>query len=109
MLFILFYKIFSGNLHSGNIFIVNHAAKISDVENGIFGLSSLYRPYIIENRRIHSLEDLDIYCFGHVLYEMAFGERLQTYYCDSIASDCYDSISKYYDLIMRICKYCRDM
>lgn len=83
-----------GNLHSGNIFIEDNVAKISDIENGIFGLTSFYKPYFIENRKIRTLEDVDVYCFGHVLYEMAFGERLQCYYCDIVPSDCYDNFSK---------------
>ncbi len=89
------YFMILGNLHSGNIFIDNDVAKISDIENSIFGLASFYKPYLIENRRIQSLEDVDMYCFGHVLYEMAFGERLQSYYCDSIPLDCYNNLSKY--------------
>lgn len=90
---------FLGNLHSGNIFIEDNVAKISDVENGIFGLASFFRPYIIENRRIHSLEDVDVYCFGHVLYEMAFGERLECYSCDIVPPECYENLSKYWQVI----------
>ena len=83
----------SGNLHSGNVFIEDDVAKISDVENSIFDLASFYKPYIIENRRIRSIQDVDVYCFGHVLYEMAFGERLQSFYCDVVPSDCYENLS----------------
>ncbi|KAK7586235.1 hypothetical protein V9T40_004111 [Parthenolecanium corni] len=89
-----------GNLHSGNIFIEDDVAKISDVENGIFGLTSIYQSYLVENRRVHSMEDIDVYCFGHVLYEMVFGERLQSPFCDMIPPDCDENLKPILELIL---------
>ncbi|XP_065214696.1 PX domain-containing protein kinase-like protein [Planococcus citri] len=83
-----------GNLHTGNIFIEDEVAKISEVENGILGLPSFYKRFLIENRRIKSIQDVDVYCFGHVLYEMAFGERLDACFFDSeiLVLDCYEHL-----------------
>lgn len=98
-MFIMYLSEYLGNLHSGNIFIEDNVAKISDVENGIFGLTSIYQSYLVENRRVHSIEDLDVYCFGHVLYEMVFGERLQSHFCDMFPPDCYENLSKFIDIV----------
>lgn len=88
------YVLFLGNLHTGNIFFEDDVAKISDIENGIFNLPSFYKRFLIENRKIHSIEDVDVYCFGHVLYEMAFGERLQRCFWEPDNPDCYENISE---------------
>ena len=34
------------------------------------------------------MESIDVYCFGHMLYEMAFGERLPTATCDNFHPEC---------------------
>ncbi|CAG0897351.1 unnamed protein product [Darwinula stevensoni] len=65
-----------GHLHSGNVMIEGEVARLSDVENGPLGLSSFYRSYALAHKRIDSLEALDAYAFGHLLYEMAFGSSL---------------------------------
>lgn len=93
-------KIPYGNLHSGNVFIEDGVAKISDIENGILGVPSLYRPYLIHSRRIHTLEDVDVYCFGHLLYEMTFGEYLSDFVCYEIPSYCNNIIKPILQLIL---------
>ncbi|XP_018563399.1 PX domain-containing protein kinase-like protein isoform X2 [Anoplophora glabripennis] len=65
-----------GHLHTGNIMIENERVKLLDVENGILGVPSFYRPYFMQHRKINNLQAIDVYCFGHVLYEMMFGAPL---------------------------------
>ncbi|KAJ8975205.1 hypothetical protein NQ317_000203 [Molorchus minor] len=76
-----------GHLHSGNILIENNRIKLLDVENGILGVPSFYRPYFMQHRKINNLEAIDVYCFGHVLYEMMFGTPLHESIIDSVP-DC---------------------
>lgn len=65
-----------GHLHSGNIIIKNDRVQLLDIENGILGVPSFYRPYFIQHRKINSFEAIDVYSFGHSLYEMTFGTPL---------------------------------
>ncbi|XP_044744682.1 PX domain-containing protein kinase-like protein [Coccinella septempunctata] len=65
-----------GHLHTGNVVIENGRVKLLDIENGVLGVPSFYRPYFMQHRKISSLEAIDVYCFGHTLYEMTFGAPL---------------------------------
>uniref|UniRef100_T1J845 PX domain-containing protein n=1 Tax=Strigamia maritima TaxID=126957 RepID=T1J845_STRMM len=62
-----------GHLHSGNILVDGSVCRLSDIHNGILGLRSYYRAFFVQLRRVSSIEAIDVYSFGHVLYEMAFG------------------------------------
>nr|CAD7429821.1 unnamed protein product [Timema monikensis] len=77
-----------GHLHSGNIVIENHKVKLLDIENGVLGLPSYYRPYFVQHRKIQTLEAVDVYCFGHVLFEMIFGHPLHESVCDNLSPNC---------------------
>ncbi|XP_069682231.1 PX domain-containing protein kinase-like protein isoform X2 [Periplaneta americana] len=77
-----------GHLHTGNIVLEQGRVKLLDIENGVLGLPSYYRPYFVQHKKIQTLEAVDIYCFGHVLYEMAFGHPLHESVCDIFPSNC---------------------
>ncbi|XP_021932004.1 PX domain-containing protein kinase-like protein isoform X3 [Zootermopsis nevadensis] len=77
-----------GHLHTGNIMLENGEVKLLDIENGVLGLPSYYRPYFVQHKKIQTLEAVDVYCFGHVLYEMAFGHPLHESVCDIFPSSC---------------------
>ena len=78
-----------GNLHSGNIFIENGkgisgAICISELENYLIGGSSILRPFIIQLKGpSSSAEAVDVYSFGHLIYEMAVGYPLNNATCDN--------------------------
>ncbi|XP_067632522.1 PX domain-containing protein kinase-like protein isoform X2 [Eurosta solidaginis] len=66
-----------GHLHAGNIVIVDDCVKLLDIENYILGVPAFYRPFFVQHSKIHTFEDVDVYSFGHVLFEMAMGYPLQ--------------------------------
>uniref|UniRef100_A0A674DZJ7 PX domain-containing protein kinase-like protein n=1 Tax=Salmo trutta TaxID=8032 RepID=A0A674DZJ7_SALTR len=62
-----------GHLHASNIVIEDNTCKVLDIENSLLGLPSYYRPYITQFRKINTTESIDVYSFGHLLYEMTYG------------------------------------
>lgn len=55
-----------------------------DIENSIMGVPTKFRQFLIKHKKIHSMEDVDVYCFGHVLYEMMFADALAESTCNEI-------------------------
>lgn len=49
----------------------------------------------MQHKKICTLEAIDVYCFGHVLYEMAIGSPLHESYIVDEILDCPPPISKY--------------
>lgn len=80
-----------GHLHTGNIIILNGVAHLLDVENFLLGVPSFYRPFFVQHSKINTFEAIDIYAFGHVMFEMSMGYPLQ----ESVArhiTDCPESL-----------------
>ncbi|XP_064122875.1 PX domain-containing protein kinase-like protein isoform X2 [Macrobrachium nipponense] len=77
-----------GHLHTGNLVIDKHVCRLIDLENQVVGLPNALRDHMTYHRKINSMEALDVYCFGHVLYEMMFLKRLSTSTCDEYPADC---------------------
>ncbi|XP_032671347.1 PX domain-containing protein kinase-like protein isoform X2 [Odontomachus brunneus] len=73
-----------GHLHTGNILLSQRCAKLLDIENGLLGLPAFYRPYVVQRRKLHATTQVDVYSFGHVLYEMAFGRPLLEATCSEL-------------------------
>ncbi|PIK44039.1 putative PX domain-containing protein kinase-like protein [Apostichopus japonicus] len=65
-----------GHLHAGNVVLEGNACRLLDIENSLLGLPGYYRPYIVQFRKINTMQAVDVYCFGHLLYEMTFGNPL---------------------------------
>lgn len=66
-----------GHFHSGNIVLQNGVARITGLENALFGYNSRISPVLLP--RAHSEPDaIDSLCFGHVLFEMCAGYELDT-------------------------------
>lgn len=89
-----------GHLHSGNIVIENDRIKLLDIENGVLGVPSYYRPYFMQHKKISTLEAINVYCFGHVLYEMAIGSPLHESYIVEDISECPQQIKKILESIL---------
>lgn len=85
-----------GHLHSGNVILQNGVARyticisltstkitekknkknrLSGLENGLLGLSAKVET-IMWSRNINDIENIDIICFGHLLFEMCAGYEL---------------------------------
>ncbi|XP_051979938.1 PX domain-containing protein kinase-like protein isoform X2 [Xyrauchen texanus] len=62
-----------GHLHASNVLIEENTCKLLDIENSLLGLPSYYRPYVTQFRKINTTESIDVYSFGHLLYEMMYG------------------------------------
>lgn len=62
-----------GHLHIGNIVYEEGLVKLLDIENGMVGVSYLYRPLLTRVKQITSMQSLDVYCLGLAMFEMATG------------------------------------
>ncbi|XP_043934736.1 PX domain-containing protein kinase-like protein isoform X4 [Protopterus annectens] len=62
-----------GHLHSANVMLDGDTCRLLDLENSLLGLPSFYRSFFSQFRKINTLESVDVYCFGHLLYEMTYG------------------------------------
>lgn len=51
--------------------------RLSGLENGLLGLSSRINA-VMWSRSVTEIENVDIICFGHLLYEMCTGQELTT-------------------------------
>lgn len=89
-------------MHTGNIIIDNGRVKLLDIENGVLGVPSFYRPYFIQHKKINSLEAIDVYCFGHTIYEMTFGNPLHESVVESYPASCPQLLSTY---VYSLCRY----
>jgi PX domain-containing protein kinase-like protein len=67
-----------GQLHTGNVLIKpDGSCALTDLETGLIpGVASIYAPFISELAHVESLQQQDVYAFGHVLYEMSVGHSL---------------------------------
>lgn len=57
--------------------IVEGVARLVDIENFILGVASFYRPFFVQHSKINTCELIEVYSFGHLLYELTFGYPLQ--------------------------------
>ncbi|XP_018321403.1 PX domain-containing protein kinase-like protein [Agrilus planipennis] len=89
-----------GHLHASNILIDEGRAKLLDIENGILGVPSYYRPYFMQHRKIFSLQSIDVYCFGHTLYEMTFGVPLRDISLNELPGECSPELKKVLESIL---------
>uniref|UniRef100_U5EPX8 PX domain-containing protein kinase-like protein n=1 Tax=Corethrella appendiculata TaxID=1370023 RepID=U5EPX8_9DIPT len=88
-----------GHVHCGNVIIVDSVARLIDVENFIFGVPSFYRPFFVKHPKISTSEAIDVYGFGHLMYEMSMGYPLQDSYAEQI-TDCPDSLKSLLESIL---------
>lgn len=83
--------------------IDNERVKLLDIENGILGVPSFYRPYFMQHKKINTLEAIDVYCFGHTIYEMAFGAPLHESIIDALPQDAPPELSMIKQIIVTGC------
>eukprot|EP00800_Vazella_pourtalesii_P002882 TRINITY_DN12834_c0_g1_i2.p1 TRINITY_DN12834_c0_g1~~TRINITY_DN12834_c0_g1_i2.p1 ORF type:complete len:421 (-),score=74.68 TRINITY_DN12834_c0_g1_i2:823-2085(-) len=66
-----------GHIHAGNVLLQSDVCKLTDIENSLLGLSYHSRHYVLNFRKIQTLEAEAVYNVGRLLYEMTFGETLR--------------------------------
>lgn len=100
-LFIIYNRdICVGHCHAGNVVVADGVARLLDIENFILGVPSFYRPFFMQHSKIHTAEMIDVYSFGHLMYELSIGYSLQ----ESVTRqpiDCSESLSKVFVLRQR--------
>uniref|UniRef100_A0A3B4YAP9 PX domain containing serine/threonine kinase n=1 Tax=Seriola lalandi dorsalis TaxID=1841481 RepID=A0A3B4YAP9_SERLL len=79
--------IFYGHLHASNVIVDDGVCRLMDVENGMLGVPSVLRPSFTQLRKINTTESIDVFCFGHLLYEMTYGRPP-----DSVPIDQYPTV-----------------
>ena len=84
-----------GSLHLGNIFLKQGNVLISGLTNFASGSSSRLRSYAVKVKAVSTLQDLDVYCFGHLLYEISSGQVCHQPSIDEVPSNVPDMISIY--------------
>lgn len=89
-----------GHLHLGNVLLEDGVCRLVGLENSFFGLPSYYREFATRLRRVKTLQALDVYSFGHMVYELAFGERLNCATCDCYPSSCPPEIKSVLESIL---------
>ncbi|CAB3987658.1 slowpoke-binding -like [Paramuricea clavata] len=65
----------NGHVHSGNIFVKKGICRISGYEQAILGFKSRLHPRLSRALKKNKYA-IDTLCFGHLLYEMSYGQEL---------------------------------
>lgn len=89
-----------GHLQMGNVLLEDGTCRLVGLENAFFGLPSYYREFATRLRRVKTLQSLDIYSFGHIIYELVFGERLNSATCDHYPLTCPPEIKSVLESIL---------
>lgn len=89
-----------GHLHTGNILMEGNVCRLLDIENSLLGVPSIHRHHFLELKKIQNIEQQDVYCFGHVLYEMTFGQELRSPTVDEIPPNCPPQLEPIFHLIL---------
>ncbi|XP_078342522.1 PX domain-containing protein kinase-like protein isoform X2 [Oculina patagonica] len=77
-----------GHLHTGNIVVEGNVCRLLEVESGLMGIPSIHRHRYVPMKKLQEKEAEDVYCFAHVLYEMAFGEPLRSSTLHDVPPNC---------------------
>uniref|UniRef100_A0A672L411 PX domain-containing protein kinase-like protein n=1 Tax=Sinocyclocheilus grahami TaxID=75366 RepID=A0A672L411_SINGR len=93
-----------GHLHASNVLIEENACKLLDIENSLLGLPSYYRPYVTQFRKMNTTESIDVYSFGHLLYEMTYGRPPDAVPVDQYPPPPFSSVGQY-DLLFTLSRF----
>ncbi|XP_032368790.1 PX domain-containing protein kinase-like protein isoform X1 [Etheostoma spectabile] len=85
--------LFYGHLHASNVIVDDARCRLMDVENGMLGVPSALRPAFTQLRKINTVESIDVFCFGHLLYEMTYGRPPDSVPVDGYADVPYTAVA----------------
>lgn len=77
-----------GHLHLGNVVLRGDGCAVTALQNQLLGLPSQLRPFAVGLKKVKTAEALDVYSFGHLIYEMTFGRPCPKPTCDSFPAPC---------------------
>ncbi|XP_065290657.1 PX domain-containing protein kinase-like protein [Dermacentor albipictus] len=77
-----------GHLHLGNIVLRGDDCVVTALQNQLLGLPSRLRPLVVGLKKVRTAEAVDVYSFGHLIYEMTFGRPCNTPTCDNFPAPC---------------------
>nr|XP_037282205.1 PX domain-containing protein kinase-like protein isoform X1 [Rhipicephalus microplus] len=77
-----------GHLHLGNIVLRGGNCVVTALQNQLLGLPNRLRPLIVHLKKVRTAEAVDVYSFGHMIYEMTFGRPCSSPTCDSFPAPC---------------------
>ena len=83
----------AGNLHCGNVVLSQETAKIISLTGVVCGQSSRVRSLAVRVKAVKCLGSVDVYSFGHLLYEISVGRPLDTITCDEFPPQLPDIVS----------------
>ncbi|CAI9714841.1 domain-containing kinase isoform X1 [Octopus vulgaris] len=89
-----------GHLHAGNIVVNRDTCQLLDLENWILGLPSYYKNFFVQFKKLQKMESIEVYSFGRLLYEMAFGEQLLKATCDTFPQHCPPDLRSVLELLL---------
>ncbi|KAG5669988.1 hypothetical protein PVAND_000276 [Polypedilum vanderplanki] len=89
-----------GHLTTANIFIDKGIAKLSAIENFLLGVPSFYRPFFVQNNKIQTMEQVDLFTFGHVVFEMQSTYSLQEPFIRSEITDCPVALKSFLEMMI---------
>ncbi|CAH1266139.1 PXK [Branchiostoma lanceolatum] len=97
---------FYGHLHAGNVMMEENCCRLLDLENSVLGLPPYYRYFLTQLRKVQTMEQtmeqVDVYSFGHLVYEMAFGDQLQTATLEMLPLDCPGELRTFLESILTV-------
>ncbi|XP_078677609.1 PX domain-containing protein kinase-like protein isoform X2 [Branchiostoma floridae x Branchiostoma belcheri] len=93
---------FYGQLHAGNVMLEENCCRLLDLENSVLGLPPYYRYFLTQLRKVQTMEQVDVYSFGHLVYEMAFGDQLQTATLEMLPLDCPAELRTFLESILTV-------
>ncbi|XP_035677977.1 PX domain-containing protein kinase-like protein isoform X2 [Branchiostoma floridae] len=93
---------FYGQLHAGNVMLEENCCRLLDLENSVLGLPPYYRYFLTQLRKVQTMEQVDVYSFGHLVYEMAFGDQLQTATLEMLPLDCPGELRTFLESILTV-------
>lgn len=72
-------------------------------------MTELFAFHLMFKNILQTLELIDVYCFGHLLYEMTFGTQLNEPTCDSFPLSCPAQIREFMLFSYILCSYCKNV